>query len=113
MAFLAEDPSSDGQVTGELLNSLYTQAHHLSRNLEIDLRGNHLLRDAGPGPDEVETMAAAWQDVRSVALLGMSCVALPAFEMGTRAYQALLRKVDTGRSAPTVSLRGEIREGAQ
>ncbi|MFC2108289.1 heparinase II/III family protein [Candidatus Bipolaricaulota bacterium] len=46
LALIAEDLSSDGQVPGELLNSLYTQAYHLSRNLEIDLRGNHLFENA-------------------------------------------------------------------
>lgn len=46
LALLPENFSFDEGVIRELLSSLYKQASHLSKNLERDLRGNHLFENA-------------------------------------------------------------------
>ncbi|NLX06253.1 MAG: LacI family transcriptional regulator [Phycisphaerae bacterium] len=57
----------------------------------------------------VELMAACWQDPRGMALLGISHVELPAFEMGKLAFRMLLEKLTTGQPVPTICLRGVVR----
>ena len=46
LALLGEDRLPDARVMSKLLSSLFKQARHLSKNLEYDLRGNHLFENS-------------------------------------------------------------------
>jgi DNA-binding LacI/PurR family transcriptional regulator len=71
---------------------------------------HRILDDLGLRPTEAELIAAAWQEVRMLELLGIPCLELPGAEMGKIAFRMLLDKMQTHEPVPTVALRGMIRE---
>jgi DNA-binding LacI/PurR family transcriptional regulator len=68
------------------------------------------LRELGLKFSDVALISVAWVNKLLLDLLKISCVELPAAQMGRLAMQMLIQKLNARVSIPTVSLRGVIRE---
>jgi LacI family transcriptional regulator len=60
--------------------------------------------------NEIPMITAGVQNIRFMELMGISVVELPTFEMGRMALRMLLEKLETSLSAPSIALRGFVRE---
>ncbi len=60
---------------------------------------------------DVNLIGVAWSLVPVMDILGMTCLHLPARQMGQLAFKTLLQKMDKGESVPAVLLRGAIKQG--
>ena len=78
-------------------------------NEEIAILCFRVLSDMQVPFSDVNVIAVGWQDIKSMGLLGISYVHLPAFEMGRQCFNMILQKVENSITTPTVSLRGTIK----
>ena len=70
---------------------------------------HRLIQELGLSRSAVEVISPAWSAKLVLEYLGIPYVELPAEEMGKLGFNMLRRKVETGESSPTISLRGKVR----
>jgi LacI family transcriptional regulator len=70
------------------------------------------MMDLGLRFADLSLAGVTWTNERAMEIMGITCVHLPARQLGRQAFEMLLRKLVTGQSEAAVLLRGSLHPGA-